>query len=217
MKKILSVIIALIMVFSLISCRKVENRKNETNETEEDNSISEEEKMDTDIAGLNMEPIEVESYLEEIGEVQVKIPVNEAKEVLSEKDVVNLAKDRGFEGYPISAEYTMDGDYIGEEISDVNSDKHPFYEFYYMSKDKELWTINIINGRLTAFPVLYNQESDRETTVIFSETDTLYSYDSVTNTFFEFVPDETTMTVIVIDKIDADKLDSLTKDEIDRY
>ena len=219
-KKLIVLLIICLMALLLIGCSNNPNTpSDETNSPEAETENEEEEKGSEDVEDLEElvdEPIDVAAYLEELGEIKEVVTPEESKEVKSSGEIITLFDERGFVECQITAEYTMDGDYLGKEISEAEDTKHPFYEAYYLSETEEIWTINVINGTITAYPVTYNLESDREVTIIFSETPELTSYDAVTNTFFRFIPDKTVMTVVVVDKLDSNALDLLTKEEMEK-
>lgn len=75
----------------------------------------------------------------------------------------------------------------------------------------------MINGSVVANPVSFNIQSELSVQVIISEKDTVTSYDSTTNKFFETIPDESVLLVITVDRIDAETLNSLTIGEIDNH
>ena len=122
----------------------------------------------------------------------------------------NLA-DRGFTSMPITADYTMDGTYTGaKEIVDTATEKHPAYSTYYVSATGLVWNIFEINGAVFANPLSYNMELQTGVQVMFSETDTVTSYDSTLNKFYVTKPDETVLDVKTIGRIDAATLDTIT-------
>ena len=208
MKKTIVCLVIMVLLLSFAGCSKKESpNKSDGNSSSAGEMILVQEP----------EPIDVDSSLKEMGEVLSHVSADRSKSNVTGKEAVSISKDRGFQDSPIQAEYTMDGEYLGEELTEDTDAQSPFYETYYTDTNGEIWTIDIVNGRITAYPVTYNKEGDHKTTIIFSETETLYSYDSVSNTFFEFDPDGSVLKVVVIDRIDAKTLDSITKDEMDRY
>lgn len=161
---------------------------------------------------------DAESYYEKNSNIIAEINVSDSNAVLTENEAYVELTGRGFGNYPITTEYTMDGQYSDvTDISDTSTTKHPMYQTYYMSTNGEFWTIFVINGNLMANPVSYNLQSTREVQVLVSESETLMSYDSVTGKFFETIPNETTLCLIVVDSVDAGTLDNLTVGEIDGY
>ena len=165
----------------------------------------------------DIEPIDAEAYFKENGEVVSVIDANESTDVTTEKEAQDLFTERGFTEYPITTNYTMGGNYTDEkEIDGTSEELHPMYTSYYVNSDGDLWTIELINGCITAYPVSYIEQSGSEIPMIFVETDTVYSYDSVTNKFYETIPKDTAIVVKKIDKIDSSALDKLTKEGIDK-
>ena len=78
-----------------------------------------------------------------------------------------------------------------------------------------------------AFPVSYNDQSDRGAPVMITEDDTVMSYDCYSNKFYETIPKDSELIVVNISKINDEKisggkintdiLDVLTIEEIDHY
>lgn len=122
---------------------------------------------------------------------------------------------RGFTSFSITTSYKSDGTLIEEkEISKTGTDKHPTYQTYYQTADGEFWTIFEINGHVMANPVSYNMSNGSDIQVIISETGTIMSYDSTLNKFYETKPQETALTVKVVDKIDAATLEAVDIDAL---
>ncbi|MCF2596032.1 zinc ribbon domain-containing protein [Pseudoflavonifractor phocaeensis] len=161
---------------------------------------------------------DAESYYGNNSDIIMEIDVNDSNDVLTESETCTELTGRGFEEYPITTEYSMDGAYSdATNISDNSSNKHPIYQTYYVSSNGDLWTVFVINGSVLANPVSYNLQSGRSVQAIVSETETVMSYDSATNRFYETIPHESALVLITVDKIDAETLDKLTAGEIERY
>ena len=188
--------------------------KNKDEELKYEENLSEsihEEKSDY------IEPIDAERYLNEIGEVQKKYDINSSENVLTEKELINILSERGFDEYPVETNYSMDGKYYDSKIISQNStEKHPMYETYFASSTNSIWYIETVNGSIYASSFSYNFQEDLKVPVILSESDYITSYDSATNQFFEVIPDSDEMIVKVVPKIDAELLESLTIEEIDK-
>ena len=138
-------------------------------------------------------------------------------DVLQEGEVTDEFLRRGFDECIITSEYTMNGDYSSaEEISPNSSEKHPIYEALYLTPSGELWNILNYNGHMMANPVSYNLDSPRDVQLIISENESVTSYVSETNKFYEIIPPESELIVMQVDHIDAATLDSLTVEEIDK-
>jgi len=154
--------------------------------------------------------IDANKFFEENADVKSVTHINKSKNRLSEKEVSEYLKDRGFTDYPITTEYSENGDFIEKiEISDSSTKKHPVYETYYVSSKTGTWIISVIDGTIIAFPSSYNMEHSEKVAVVISETKEVVSYDIATNTFFTTVPKETVLKVRVVDKADAKTLDSI--------
>lgn len=164
-----------------------------------------------------IEPVDAEEYLNEIGEILKKYDVNSSEGVLSEEAILNMLSERGLDQYPVESNYSVDGGYYEtEEISQDPSKKHPTYETYFMGSDESAWHIEIVNGSVYASPFSYNSQEDLKVPVILSETEYITSYDSATNQFFEIIPDSSEITIKVVPKINAELLESLTIEEINK-
>lgn len=162
--------------------------------------------------------LDAESYFERTSTVISAIPVGTSEAIQSEREVYKTILERGFEQYPISTTYSVDGEYYDTiEITEDSTEVHPLYETYYQSENGEYWTIYSVNGATMAFPISYNMESDLGVEVMLSETESVMSYDYHTNTFYENIPNDSTMIVVVVDRIDSETLDKMTIEEIDHH
>ena len=160
---------------------------------------------------------DADAYYAENSKILSEIKVNESSKVTTETETINILNNRGFQDYPIITEYSMDGEYSDAvEISTASSTKHPSYQTFYMSKSGDVWTIFVINGVVMANPVTYNLQSQRSAQLIISESDSVTSYDSTTNKFYETIPNESELIVKKVSKIDAETLESLTIGGIDK-
>lgn len=158
-----------------------------------------------------------DKYYRENSKVVSVVKADEAENVLSETDVYSKLTALGFGQEEVTASYTIDGQYYSPmEISEESTLKHPMYQTYYISSTDELWSIYVIDDVIMVNPVSYNLEKEPEVQVVLTEKDTVMSYDYLTNSFYETVPNETELKVIKIDKISADELDKLTVEEIDK-
>lgn len=161
---------------------------------------------------------DAEAYYEENAKIVDVVDVNKSKDVQTEAESYEELVNRGFNQYAVSSSYSMDGDYSdAADISESSAEKHPIYETYYFTKSGDLWTIFVINGVTMANPVSYNLQSGLNVQVIVSESDTIMSYDSTTNKFFETIPDASALIVVTVERIDAETLETLTIEEIDSY
>ena len=153
--------------------------------------------------------IDAEKYYEENSDIISTINAKKSEEVQTESEVSDFCRDRDFSMYPITYECSIEGEYQpAEEVSDSSKEKHPIYQTYYISSKKEMWTIDVINGNITAYPVMYNQDNGGVQTIV-AEKDTVVSYDIATNTYFENRPDKDAVNLIVVDRIDAETLEGI--------
>ena len=158
---------------------------------------------------------DAESYYQNNSEIISEINANDSKDVCTEAEAFKYFSERGFTQYSITTQYSMEGIYSDTvDISDTSSEKHPSYQTYYTTQNGDIWTIFIINGNIMANPVSYNIQSELGVQVIISESDTVTSYDSADNKFYETIPKESALIVITVEKINSDALEELTIGEI---
>ena len=157
-------------------------------------------------------PTETDDYYWDNSEKVISvIKATESDSVLTEQEVIKLLSDRGFDTEMVITNYKMDGTYLEEtEINDKSQEKHPLYTMLYGSETELLWNIYVINGVVLAYPVSYNLVSERQTVLLITETDTVTSYDYISNRFYETIPKESAMIVRKVSKIDKKTLDNLT-------
>lgn len=159
---------------------------------------------------------DADKYFKDNSKILSEINVDKSDKVLSEADVYNMLNERGFVDYPIVTEYSMDGEYNKtENISQSSSTKHPMYQTTYISSSGDMWTIIIINDAIMANPVSYNMQSGRKVQVVLSEKDSVISYDSAKNKFYETIPNESELIVKKIEKIDVETLEKMNVGAID--
>lgn len=158
-----------------------------------------------------------EKFYQENGEIVRIVDVNTSEDIPTEEEVMTLLSARGFADFPITFDYGMDGAYVGEEeIAGDAATKHPMYQTFFISENQELWTIFVINGSVIANPVSYNLESTRAAQLLISESQEITSYDSNANKYYITIPKESAVIVRTVDKIDAETLNQLTCEAIDR-
>ncbi len=164
----------------------------------------------------NVKSPDADDFYEQNSQIISEVDVNNSDDVQTETEICNNLAKRGFEDYPVSTEYSMDGDYFDATIiSETSSEKHPMYQTNYITANGEVWTIFIINGSVMANPVSYNMQSGLGVQVIISESETVTSYDSTTNKFYETIPDKSALIVKVVEEINAKTLENLTFGVID--
>lgn len=137
--------------------------------------------------------------------------------VLDEAEARAFLEGRGFGGRAVTYKYSITGQLFDETaIEEVTSARHPMYRTVYASANGDVWLVYVINNSIFAYPFSFNLESDLEAELIFSESDTLTSYDCESNQFFVTVPHASEMIVRTVDAVNAETLDSLTVEEICR-
>lgn len=176
-----------------------------------------EELIEFNAEDVIIEHPDADAYYKNNAEIITTVEVDKSDKVQTESDVMDGLEKRGFGSCSIWSEYTMEGEYSGSYEVAGAPDKHPIYQTYYISSNNELWTIIIINGSVMANPVSFNMQSGLNAQVIFSETEIITSYDSVTNKFYETIPNDSELIVKVVEQIDAETLDSLTIEGINGY
>lgn len=173
---------------------------------------------DEDGEKYTVEMIDAEEYFSDNGEIISEIDVSDAENVEAGADVYAEFTERGFTEYSISSEYSINGDCTDTmDITADSKEKHPVYFTLYCSSADELWTITSINGQITANPISYNFQSESDVSVLVADGNTLMSYDSATNRFYETIPSESAVKLIIVDKVNAATLDNLTIGEMDQY
>ncbi len=159
--------------------------------------------------------ITAEEYYTLNGTLIKSIDVGVSSEVHTEKETFLNLTTRGFTQYPITTETSISGELIDEfEISDQAQTKHPMYITYYITGTGDLWTIMEINGHVFANPVSYNLTENGAGQVILSETNSIFSYDPISNAFYETIPNISALKVVTVNYIDADTLEKMTAEEI---
>ncbi len=157
------------------------------------------------------------TYYQEVGDVISITKADGSKKVPTEGEVRKILTDRGFDRYEITTAYSITGEYLDDKPIGDTETKHPLYETCFMSESGMLWSVEVIDGSLFAYPASYNLESGKDVLAIVSEKDSIIGYDSETNQYFEYVPKKTAAVVIKVETIDAEHLNQLTKEEIDKY
>lgn len=150
------------------------------------------------------------------GTVVHSCAVESSPTVQTEQQALAELQSRGFPVESVNAYYTLDGTFVEAEIAETaGSQQHPYYTAQYLSATGELWSLEMVNGSLTAMPVGYNLES--QVLVVISEKDSVSCYDKENGMFYDVVPNADVMVVARAHRIDAATLDTLTKEVLDRY
>lgn len=214
-KTVIIVVVCILIVACAILClnilRKRNNTINESDNIIEPNSIAETQNSGHNSTEYSVEYPDVEQYFKDNSSIVSVIGVKDSTEVLSESEAKQMLSSRGFTEYPVTTEYTIEGVITDKkEISETSADKHPIYVTYYVSSNNEVWLISIVEGTITASPLSYNLTYKDKTQIIVSESNEIISYDSSSNQFYKTIPNDTTMDVRCVDRIDAYTLDKMT-------
>lgn len=210
---VLIIFIVALSCLHIIRVPIIEDSANKDAKADQNNTDAGEE---ISLENYRNESPDAEAYFEQNSQIIEKMNVNDSKDVLTEAEVIGLLEERGFKDYPITTEYSMDGKYHDEAVVSNSSDiKHPIYETYYVSSRNDYWIISVIEDDIFANPVSFNMQSSSEERTIVSESDMITSYDSSTNQFYKTIPNQTVMTVKVVDRIDAKALEEMTFEAIE--
>ena len=159
---------------------------------------------------------EEESYFWDNAEVLDVIKADESEVVPTETEVASILEDRGFEDFPITYDFSIDGTFVDTtEVQSESSAKHPVYFTYYRTQNDDVWIIYIINDSVMAYPLSYNMESTQSAELIISESAHITSYIDGSNKYYVTIPSESMMIVKVVEQINADTLEQLTNTAID--
>lgn len=209
-------IIALFIKFDIIKKQDIKDILG-IKESRTIEAVKEEETSEEITSGSYEVPTkDADEYYKNNSQIISETNAKDSDKVSTEKDIRKNLDARGFHDSSITYEYSMDGQYLeSSEISDSSAEKHPMYTTYYVTENGDLWTIMEVNGTIVANPVFYNEQSELPVQLIISETDSIVSYDSAKNKFYETIPNQLTLIVKKVDKINAKTLEKLTIEEID--
>lgn len=158
-----------------------------------------------------------DEYYEENSTVIRSFDASLSEDVHTEEEVISFLEERGFTQYPITYDFAMGGEYSGDtEITGDPGEKRPMYQTFYECENGEFWTVFVINGEIYAKPVIYNLESELPVQVLISESEQVTSYNNKTNKYYVTIPKETAVIIKIVDRIDAETLNRLTSEEIDK-
>lgn len=152
-----------------------------------------------------------EEYYQNNTKVLSVIKATDSQNVQTEQEVSNLLSKRGFDTTALMTNCTIDGKNIADTNVDINSkEKHPLYKMIYASEAELLWTIYVVDGVISAYPVSYNMVSERQAALLITETDSITSYDYSSNQFYKTIPKESTVIVRKVEQINKKTLDAMT-------
>lgn len=228
-KKGLNEIVLVIMSFVLLgttACgHKKDDSDNDIKVTTDTNSSGIAEKPEnTDINSSKKEESEAEvsfsayDYYNESSEEIVSIENADSYEgTITASDAFTLAEEKGFDQSELTYAFDVNGKYLGEtEAADGSDDKAPLYQTMYFTENNEVWTVYFIGDAVYACPISYLYSAKLDHEIIFSESDTLMSYDDSENKYYTTVPKESVVKLVVVDKINADTLEKYTAEELEK-
>lgn len=164
---------------------------------------------------IDAERIDADEFFKQNSQIVNEVVASESQSVYSETDIFEKMKERGFTDYPVTTDYTMGGKFLDVyEVSGSSSDTHPVYQTSYADRNGEVWCIYVVNDAFIADPVSYNLRSEQNAHLMVSESETITSYDSYKNKFYETIPNASALTVITVDRLDSQTLDELDLSEI---
>lgn len=170
--------------------------------------------VEDQVDDVGISEVDVKEYYEEKSVILDTYAVQDSSNTQTELQAKEDVIQRGLDQNEITYDYSIDGDYVGNQEAKDIKNKHPMYQTLYISSMGDIWNIIIINGSVIANPVSYNMESELSAQTIISESEIIMGYDSENNTFYETIPKESELIVKVVDKIDSETLNSLTKEVI---
>ena len=159
----------------------------------------------------------VEQYLERTAKIVSKVSVNESANVMTGAEVTGFLGDRGFGNLSVTSDFSMDGEYVDEvEVTSDTAEKYPEYTSFFESESGITWMLDVSNGCITAVPLTYLIGNEVELRIILAESDKIMSYDPESNQFYEVIPDKWEYFVVTVPKIDAETLNNMTSEELDK-
>lgn len=171
---------------------------------------------DSSSEGNNKDFLSDFDYYHSNSSVIAEYDVCESKNIKSESEVYERFRSRGFGDCDITTEYEINGEWHENNVvSESSSEIHPLYQTFYISSKGDAWVIFDINGSIIANPIFYNIQENLEKQLVVSESEIINSYSNSENKFYETIPNETELNVMVIDRIDNNSLDSLAEKIMD--
>ena len=177
----------------------------------EDSSDSDSEEIVLN-SSYDVPEIDADAYYSSYGTVVSTVSVYESTELLGEGDAYRAFSERELAQNDVFAEYDVAGNMTKSmRISGYSSEKHPVYTAYYRTAAGDLWSITQINGKFIANPLSYNAKNPNSPQVLFTESDTVETYDCVTNKFYTVRPSAEAVNLKNVARIDAQTIEALTE------
>ncbi len=199
-------------MFDFFNIKGAEKDVQTPSETE---SISQ-DVVDTTTGQYTVEHPDADEYYQNNSDILSTEKASSSNIILTESEAYQFLAERGFSNCPITTTYSATGEYIETvEISESSSEKHPIYEMIYTATNGEIWSITVVGNTITAFPVNYNFQHNKNTHIILSEFEYMISYDSVKDKFYKTIPHDDVLLIKTTVRIDADTLEKLAFGDID--
>ena len=131
---------------------------------------------------------------------------NESKKTMSVDEVNEFLKNRGFKNYELEIDYSIDGKFLEDEVIEKKSnEKYPIYQFVYVTNDKDVWSIYVIEDSIYAYPVSYMvsnvKKLDKE--ILVSESSDITVYSSDLNNYYTLKPNKNLIDVRLVKEINV--------------
>jgi len=189
-------------------------------ETEETESESESEAQESELEWSSDDGrIDAEEYYNQNALVLSKETASQSAKLYSEAGVIAELQSRGFaELGEMYAEFSVNGEVIGiDPITQPSDEKHPTYTVLYYADNGNIWSLQIVEDQIMAYPVFYMWENEAEHDILLVEDSFTKTYDSITDTFFTVKPNEDAVLTIPVNRVDAETLNDFTSREISDY
>ncbi len=205
-------------VFDMFGMKKTEEKaKNDKKGGKSSGAKVNPDDVIEDLGEYKITPMDADEYYEDNSDVLEVTEVSDSEIMYTESDVYAFLEERGFADYPITTTYSTTGEYSEpDEISSSSSKEHPVYEVLYVAANGDKWTVTVTNSTITAYPLTYNENASGNVQTIISESESIISYNSRTNKFYETIPHKDVLQVKVVTLINAETLESLTSGEIEK-
>ena len=173
--------------------------------------------------------IDEDAYYAENGKILDSYNVYDSKKVQTEKEAIEDIRSRNLTSQEVEPgitvnteqvwyEYDMDGNLNEGMASETSNKKHPMYQTgYYSAETENMYIIESVNGSIVVNPLNYNLEyNEPGIPTIITESNVITGYGSESGKFYETIPNEDVLHVIVVDRIDGKFLNSLTNEQISK-
>ena len=224
-KKIISIPLCFLMLLMLLmtaaSCgrdpKTTEEETKKEKTTASADVVTTAAESESAVPRPELEIRDADAYFSEHGTVLDVANLQDEDAMLTEAGAYELLNERGFSDYRITAGNDSEGNMTEPaEISPNSKNRHPIYETYYVSAQNILWVITVTGHTVTANPLSFNLESEKEVMIIVTETEYVTSFDNASRRFFRTVPAESVLALKKVERIDKAALDQMTWEELSK-